>query len=190
MNKLVTTKWKAACFSLIALVAFASAPLAAADADSFSIKKIGFVNFKSCVENSKAGKQEQTNFESLKKQAEQTMQQREKELSELASKLQDADYLDSLSKEAEADLKHKYRTMSQELMQQQQQLYQTLSQANFKIIQKLTEEVNKAAKVVAEKNGLDVVVNEEACFYFSSKLDVSNLIVQELDATFEKEAKK
>lgn len=190
MNKFVSTKMRTAYVTLFALIALAATPAMAADQDSYSIKKIGFVNFKSCVESSKAGKQEQANFETLKKQAEQTMQQREKEISELASKLQDADYVDSLSKEAEADLKHKYRAMSQELMQQQQQLYQTLSQANFKIIQKLTEEVNKAAKIVAEKNGIDVVLNEEACFFYSKKLDVSNLIVQELDVMFDAETKK
>jgi len=146
--------------------------------------KVGVVNFKSIVESSQIGKQEQANFEALKKQAEQTMQQKEKDLQELATKLQDADYVESLSKEAEADLKHKYRTMSQEILQQQQQLYQTLSQANFKIIQKLQDDVNKAAKTVAEKNNLDMIMNDEAYFYFNKKFDVSAQVVQELDAQF------
>lgn len=169
-------------FKTLALIAVMTAgSLSAAEAPP----KVGIVNFKSCVENSKIGKQEQGNFEILKKQAELAMQQKEKEITDLATKLQDPDYVDSLSKEAEADLKHKYRTMSQEAMQHQQQLYQTLSQANFKIIQKLTEDVNKAAKIVAEKNGLDLVMNDEASFYFSKKLDVSPLIVNEMDAALE-----
>lgn len=176
MKKYALNLFKAAAFLTI-MAAFSAGSLTAANESP----KVGIVNFKLCVEKSKIGKQEQANFELLKKQAEQTMHQREKEITELAAKLQDPDYVDSLSKEAEADLKHKYRTMSQEIMQQQQQLYQTLSQANFKIIQKLTEDVNKAAKVVAEKNNLDMIVNDEAFFFFSKKLDISQLIIDELD---------
>lgn len=173
--------FKAAALLALVKTAMIAAPLSSAEPSL----KVGLVNFKSCVENSKIGKQEQANFDGLKKQAEMTMQQREREINELAGKLQDADYVDSLSKEAEADLKYKYKTMSQEVMQQQQQLYQTLSQANFKIIQKLTEDVNQAAKIVAEKNGYDMIMNDEAFFYFGKKLDISPLVVAELDATFD-----
>ena len=40
--------------------------------------KIGVVNFKLAVEESKAGKQEQTNFESLKKQMESVLEEKER----------------------------------------------------------------------------------------------------------------
>jgi outer membrane protein len=163
----------------------------AADArTNFSNQKIGVVNFKECVEKSKMGKQEQAAFEALKKHAEQMMIQKEKEVSEIASKLHDSDYMDSLSQQAEAELKHKYRTLTQEYTQAQQQLYQSLSQANYKILQKLTEEVNKAAKNVANSRGLDFIQNEDASFYYNDKYDVTDLIVEDMDARFEAEPKK
>lgn len=143
--------------------------------------KVGVVNFKQAVERSKLGKQEQSSFEALKKQAEQVLQDKEKQMGEIAQKLDDPDYLDSLSPEAEAELKHKFRMLNQELAQQQQQLYQTLSQANFKVVQKLTDTVNEAAEKVAKDKQLDIVINEDACFFFAETLDVTDAVVDTMD---------
>lgn len=151
--------------------------------------QIGVVQFKECFESSKFGKQEQASFEALKKQAEQILQEKEQTLREIDSKLRDVNYLDSLSPEAEAELKHKFRMLGQELQQQQQHLYQTLNQANFKIVQKVTEEVNKCAKEVAKDMGLDCIVNGEGCFFFSNSLDVTSKVIAKLDKMFEKESK-
>ncbi len=75
--------------------------------------KVGVVNFKTCVEQSEMGKKEQANFESLKKQMEGVLEEKEKALNEIANKFNDPDYLDSLSPEAEAELKHKFRSLNQ-----------------------------------------------------------------------------
>ena len=83
--------------------------------------QIGIVNFKTCVEKSKAGKKEIENFETLKSQMERTFQEKEGTLDSLSKKLNDPDYLDSLSPEKEAELKHEFRTLSQDLARQQSQ---------------------------------------------------------------------
>lgn len=147
--------------------------------------KIGVINFKQCVERSKIGKQEQTSFEALKKQAEQILQAKEKEMGEIGRKLEDSEYLDGLSPDAERELKHKFRSLNQELAQQQQQLYQTLSQANFKIVQKLTEDVNEAASTVGEKLSLDLVINDDTLFYSKETLDITDDIIKQMDASIE-----
>lgn len=159
--------------------------LNAASADAKFNPKIGIINFKKCVEKSNLGKQEQTSFEALKKQAEKIIQEKEKELTAIQAKLEDSDYLDSLSKEAEAELKHQGKLLYQQLMQQQQQLYQTLNQANFKIVQKITEEVNAASKEVAKNLNLDLIFNDESTFYYNSALDVTNETVKILDDRLE-----
>ena len=151
--------------------------------------KLGVVNFKQCVEKSKMGKQEASSFEALKTQAEQVLQTKEKDLTAIAQKLEDPDYLDSLSNEAEAELKHKFRALNQEMSQQQQQLYQTLSQANFKIVQKLTDEVAAKAKTVGEKLNLNLVINEDACFYYHGGLDITDKVIAALDEAFDKQTK-
>lgn len=176
MRKLLLNKCAAICI-LTAVCCFSQASAQAAEGNL----KVGVVNFKECVDKSKIGKQEQSSFEALKKQAENVIQEKEKTLREISNKINDADYMDSLSNEAEAELKHRFRALSQELGQQQQQLYQTLSQANYKIIQKLTDEVNEAAKKVAAAENFDLVLNEDSCFFFSPKLDVTTQIIKALD---------
>lgn len=168
-------------FLSLLLLLLSLSTLNAASSDAKLNPKIGVINFKKCVEKSKLGKQEQNSFEALKKQAEKIIQEKEKELTTIQSKLEDSDYIDSLSKEAEAELKHQSKVLYQQLMQQQQQLYQTLNQANFKIVQKITEEVNAASKIVAENLKLDLIFNDESTFYYNSALDVTNETVKILD---------
>ena len=88
--------------------------------------KVVYVDFKECVEGSKLGKQEQSTFENLKKQMEKALEEQEKTLTDLATKLNDTDYLDSLTPEAETELKRKFRALNQEMNQVQSQYYQTL----------------------------------------------------------------
>ncbi|MGA8165088.1 MAG: OmpH family outer membrane protein [Waddliaceae bacterium] len=152
--------------------------------------KIGVVNFKQCVERSKVGKKEQENFESLKQQMEQRLEKKEKTLNETANKLNDPDYLDTLSTDKEAELKHQFRMENQELGQYQQQYYQMLNQANFRIIQQLTETINQASKKVAAEQGLDVILNEEGSFYYSPKLDVTSNVIEVMDKNFQDDAAK
>lgn len=151
--------------------------------------KIGVVNFKTCVEQSKLGKQEQGNFEGLKKQMEKVLEEKDKVLSDLATKMNDADYLDSLTADAETELKRKFRALSQEMSQVQTQYYQTLTQANAKIIQNILDVVTKSATEVAKRNQVDVLLNEESCFYYAPALDLSNEVIQLMDQNFEKDGK-
>lgn len=150
--------------------------------------KIKVVNFKSCVEKSKLGKQEQSAFDALKKQMETTLGEREKVLNEMAAKFEDPDYLDSLSPEAETEMKRKFRALNQEYTQVQNQYYQTLNQTNFRVVQKLTEAAAKATKTVAKETNLDLVLNDESCFFVSPALDISTQIVTEMDKVFDKES--
>ena len=151
--------------------------------------KIGVVNTKKCLEDSKLGKQEQANFEKMKHQMESILQDKEKVLEDIESKLNDEDYTDSISADAESELKRKRRTMRQEALQLQNQYMQTLQQANFKIVQKLTDVINKASEQVAKETGLDVILNDEACTFYNKQMDVSSQIVVKMNAAYDAEAK-
>lgn len=153
-----------------------------------STPKIRMVNVKTCIEQSKLGKQEQASFDALKKQMESVLGEKEKVLNDMATKFEDADYMDSMTPEAETDMKRKFRGLTQEYSQLQQQYYQALQQANFKVMQKLTDNITEAAKTVAKQTQVDLMLNEEACFYIAPGLDVSNSVVQIMDQQFDKEA--
>lgn len=173
-----------------AAIALLPASVEAASAKGDQGFKLRYINFKTCVEKSKFGKQEQTNFEALKKQMETLLSEKEKTLNDMDSKLNDPDYLDSLTPEAETELKRKFRGLSQEASQQQQQYVQTLQQANFKILEKLDELIAKAAEIVAKKNGYNSINNDDNSFFYDKDLDISQEIVTVMDEIYEKEAKE
>ena len=150
--------------------------------------KIGVVNFKECMDNSKIGKQEQNRFEEMKKQMELVLEEKEKQLNEMAPKFQ-SEYLDTIPPDEEAKLKETFKNLNQEVAQYQNQYYQMLSQANYQIINKLSELISTAANKVAKAKGLDLVLNTEACFYSSTKYDLSKEVIRDLDLHFVEEVK-
>lgn len=182
-------KLSLAAFLTISALLVTSQAQASASTVSPSNKplKIAVVNFKTCVEQSKMGKQEQANFESLKKQMETVLEEKEKSINDMANKFNDPDYLDSLSAEAETEIKRKFRAASQELSGYQNQYMQILQQTNMKVIQKLTEAATEASKKYAQENKIDLVLNEES-FYYDKDLDISNEIILIMNKQFDKEA--
>lgn len=152
--------------------------------------KIGVVNFKTCIEKSKLGKAEQAAFEALKEQMVTVLEKTEKELDDLASKLGDEDHLDSLSQDAQNELKVKFQGLNQELARYQNQYYQILNQANFKLISDLTSKVAEASQNVAKNNGYSLILNEEATFFKDPSLEITNDIIVELDKRFDEEEKE
>jgi outer membrane protein len=163
--------------------------LATSAVSSPQAPKVGVVNFKSCIEGSKVGKQEQARFEELKKQLEKTIETKEKELQDLSPKFSD-EYLDTLSPEAEAELKTKFKNLSQELSQLQNQYYNMLNQANYQIVARLQDAISQAAKQIAQTKGLDLTLNEEVCFYHNPSLDISKEVIAQMDVQFEKDSKE
>lgn len=174
---------KIVVFLALTLVPFMS-PLKGAE-----LKSVGLVSIRACLEQSKVGKAEQESFESLKKQLEQSIEQKEKELNELAPKFTD-EYLDTLTPEAEKELKEKFKNLSQDLSMQQNQYFAALNQANAQSMQKLLELVTEASKNVAKSKSLQLVINDEVCFFKDPGFDVTADIIKELDIIFEAQKKK
>jgi outer membrane protein len=154
--------------------------------------RIGVVNTKKCLENSKIGKQEQANFEKMKTQMESVLQTKERELEEIETKLNDDDYMDSISDEVAAELRNKKRNLRKDGMALQNQYMQTLQQANYKIIQKITEVITKASQQVAQEpsSGLDLILTDDATTYFVPALDVTDRIVAKMNAIYDQEQAK
>lgn len=158
------------------------------DADTSNAPlRVALVNFKDIVEKSKLGKQEQTLFEAMRKQMENILAEKEKGLKEIADKLDDENFLDSLKPEAEEEFKNKARLLSQEYAQAQNQYLQALQQANLKILQKLADTVARASETIAKEKGFDLVLNNDGAFYQNPNLDISSLIVEEMDKIYDQE---
>lgn len=150
---------------------------------------VGVVNFTTCIMESKYGKSEQAQLENIKSQWTSLIEETEKELKDVATKFEDQEYLDGLSPEAEEEMKAKYKTLNEDLSKYQNQLYQVLNQANYFFLQKMQNFIAKASEQVATKNNLTMVLNKEACFYNKPDLEVTKLVIVEMDKNFEKDSK-
>lgn len=148
------------------------------------------VNFATCVTESKIGKKEQENLENLRKQFTSMIEDSEKQLKEIAEKFEDADYLDSLSPKAEEELKIKYQALNEDLARYQNQYYQVLNQANYQLIQKMSNYISNAAEKVAQKHEYNYVINKEACFYYNPDMDITDTIIDIMDKDFDLESAK
>ena len=169
----------------IAAIALSFSSTAFADNNSF-----GIVNFTTCITDSKMGKDEQASFDNLKNQMSSHLEETEKQLNELAAKFNDADYMDGLSPEAEDELKNKIRNLNEELMRTQNQYYQVLNQANMKIMQVIGATINTASEKVAKDKKINMIVNKDACFFYNPSMDITNLVIAEMDKNYEIDAKK
>lgn len=179
-RRTVNMKWSIA-YVLSGLIALTSID-ASAVVDKPSV---GVVNFGTCIQDSKVGKKEQASFESLKKQMTTLLEDTEKQLNEIAAKFNDPEYMDGLSPEAEEELKVKFRTLNEEMSRHQNQYYQVLNQANMKIIQAISSNIQTASEKVAKDKHLTVVINKEACFFYSPQLDVTAAVVAEMDKGYD-----
>jgi len=173
-------------FSLaLALVGITTSNLSALETKSL----MGVVNFTSCLTESKYGKLEQQNLENMRKQMSSIMEETEKELKDIASKLQDQEYLDGLSPKAEEEMKMKYQALNEDLARYQNQYYQVLNHANYQIIQKLSTSIAKASEKIAKDKNLSYVINKDACFYFKPDLEITAQVISEMDKNFEVDQK-
>ena len=145
----------------------------------------GIVNFNTCIKDSKKGKQEQASFEALKTQITNMMEETQKQLTEISQKLNDSEYMDGLSPEAEAELKNRFGNLSEEMNQYQGQYYQIMQQANMRIYQTIGQEASVAAEKIAKDKKLLMVINKEACFYYNADFDITQSVIAEMDKRFD-----
>ncbi len=147
----------------------------------------GIVSFQSCVTESSYGLKEQESFEKLQTQMTTLMSDIEKQLSDIATKFNDPEFVDSLSPEAEQETKARFQTLSEELNRYQNQYMQVMQQANAQLMQTMNGHVQKASESVAKQKKLPMIVREEACFFYNPSFDITKSVIDEMNKSFEKE---
>jgi outer membrane protein len=158
-----------------------------ARADNLSF---GVVNYGTCATDSKYGKQEFASFESIKKQMTALLEDTHKQITDIDTKLKDPEFRDSLSPEAEEEMKNKFYRLNDDLTQYQQQYQQVMMQTQMRMQQMLTSQINSASEKVAKEKKLSMVLNKEICPFASPSLDVTGQVVVEMDKHFDDAAKE
>jgi outer membrane protein len=158
-----------------------------ASAESLSF---GVVNYGNCATDSKYGKQEFASFESLRKQMTALLEDTHKQIADIENKLKDPEYKDSLSPEAEEEMRNKFYKLNEDLSQYQNQYQQVMMQTQMRMQQMLTSQINSASEQVAKEKKLSMVFNKEICPFALPSLDVTQQVIQEMDKRFEQTAKE
>jgi outer membrane protein len=169
---------------LVTAFILAGLQLSAAD------QKVGIVNVENIVTETKLAKQEQSSFETMRKQFASLLEDTEKQLRDINDKLQDKDYLDGLSPEAELEMKNKFAQLNEEMQRYNQQYYQFIQQGQQKMIQIVFGGLGQAAEKIAASKGYTMILNKQACFYSAPTLDVTTDMIKEMDKNYDEEAKK
>lgn len=141
----------------------------------------GYVDFSRVLSNSTRAKQEEKTLQSLQKELEEQVTNVEKEIQSLAEKLQDPDYIDSLSQEAEQEQRTRLRAMSEERMRMIQQVTGQFQQAQQRVVQQIGLLVSQASAEVARLKSLSGVLNREAFFYADPAQDCTDAVISIMD---------
>ncbi len=169
------------------LTAFCSMSILYASEKQENIK-IGVVDFRACLEKSYLGQEEQLRIEAMRNEMVSNLETKEKALTEVVEKLKKPEYLDTISPQMEEQLQKEYAQLSEEMQHLQNQAYQALNQAQMKMFQSVSDQISKCSEYLAREHNLDMIVNQEGCFYYKRPLDMTPLVIQELNRHFQPES--
>ena len=141
----------------------------------------GIINFTTCITESKLGKQEQESFEALKKQMDTLVNDAKNQLIDISSKLRNPEFMDGISPEKEKEMRGQLAALEEEYQRYQNQYYQVLNQAQMQLVQTMKTSIDAASEKVAKAQHLSMIVNKDACFFYSPQSDITNLVIKELD---------
>lgn len=148
----------------------------------------GVVNFEQCSKESKYGHQEIEKMQETEKKIQALLEDKGSAIKEIETKLNDPEFLDSLSPAAENELKEKHGSLAEEYQMYQNQLMQMMQQTGFQSYQTLLSHIQKAARVVEKEKNIPFLIRKEACISFPASADVTHLIIQAMDKEFDSQS--
>lgn len=159
------------------------------------LPRIAVLNTRRCLEESKMSSHERATLEKMKSQMESVLKDKEKAIHTIENKLRDEDYMDSISEEAERELRHKKKILIEEGVELNRQFSDNLEMTNMKIMQTIIEAITKASKEVVQESAsknqiIDLILTSEACTYFNPVMDITDPVLTKMNATFEVEQKE
>ncbi len=169
---------------ILALVATLGLSTTAFAAHDFQANA-GVVQVDTCFKSTKYGVKENSEFDQARRFLESGLQAQGLELKAISEKLEDVDYMDSLSKEAEQELRMKMAQLNQEFHYARNVYFEKVQNAQAELQQRLLAQVNAAVSEVAKKKNLTLVVVKEQCLFTGTKLDITDDVIKVMDKSFD-----
>lgn len=145
----------------------------------------GVVDFEKCIVESKQGQKEQENLKEVQEKMKKLMAEKEAEVTTISTNLENPEFIDGISPEAEQKLKQKMQVLQEEQELLQNQWFQMLQQANMRFYEEMSHHVKRASRVISKEKKIPFIFQKTFCFSFPPEADMTPLVVQAMDKTFE-----
>ncbi len=150
----------------------------------------GVVNFQTCMEKAKIAQDKRRELENFDKQFRVRIDEIQKHCKEIDEKLNNVEYVDSITAEAEENLKKERQAEMQKLMGTQNEFQQIMQQQQMAFSQSFMISLGDAAQKVAKEKKLSHVIAKEACLYYDDNLDLTEDVITKINALYDKQQRE
>jgi outer membrane protein len=156
--------------------------------------KVGVVSFEDVLEKTRQGKKISAEIAAYFKgkqgsidKRKESLQNEEKQMVEAFKQLEASKTIlkDSIYRSRKAALEEKYRKLllkGQQLMQEVNTENESLQKRRYTLLQPLRTTFISAVNAIAQKQGLDIVIERTAVYYHKSALDITPAVITKIDS--------
>gem|GEM_PF-4221427 len=141
----------------------------------------GYVSMMFCCTHSQYGKKEMDRLNHESAKIRHYISEVHQQIQELEEKLQDPDYLDCVTPDAEEEIRVRLISLQKEEKRRRRVAEGQLRQMEFQFVQDVSRLAVEAAKHVAEDQKLSFIVKDEQFLYCQNGHDCTNAVVGEMD---------
>lgn len=152
-------------------------------ADSKGVNSIGVVNINACVTDSRQGVNIRQTIELINQKAAETLQEIDKQIQDIDTKLSDEHFRDSLTAQAVEQMRQNHEKLLQDREIKSNEFRQQMTQTQMSVLQELVSQVSAASETVVKRKGLSIALSGEAITYYDPSLDITKEVVEELNKT-------
>lgn len=171
-------------FSAVVIILFCFTNVAFAA----SVAKIGTVDLQRVFETSNAGKSVQAELKQEKDKMEVELKRKGKEIEEIGKRLERESMV--MSKEMRDEKEREHRIKINDFKSLQKKFRGQLQQSERRLMNQLKKDIDVVIKQIGKSEGYLLIVNSLGVMYSPSSIDVTDKLIQKLNAYSAKKGKK
>ena len=153
-----------------------------------SVAKIGTVDLQRVFETSNAGKPVQSELKKEKDKMEVELKRKGKEIEEIGKRLERESMV--MSKEMRDEKEREHRIKINDFKSLQKKFRGQLQQSERRLMNQLKKDIDVVIKQIGKSEGYLLIINSLGVMYSPSSIDVTDKLIQKLNAYSAKKGKK
>lgn len=165
------------------LMLLASASISASEKQ----EKFRFIDFQECFQKSTYGEDARKHLEGAVQKLQEVVDDTKSQLEAVSKKLEDQDYVDGLSPDAEQALVGERQQLSERLNMISAQGNQALQYEQQAIQASLEKHLSEIAAIYGPENKLNAILPKQIGIYWNKALDITDIFIELLNKKIEEE---